>query len=300
MSTPHSIVSGGTGLVGRFIVEGLLAAGHRVTVLGRNAPPEGHFSGAVAFAPMTLEPTSISTALFEGADFFVHAAFDHLPGRYRGGEGDDAAGFRRRNLDGSIAMFRAARAAGVARTVFLSTRAVYGPRAPGAMLDETDACRPDTLYGEVKLAGEEALSQLSGERFTGVSLRVTGVYGAAGSGRSHKWAGLFEDYLSGREIAPRVATEVHGEDVGSAVRLMLTLPAAKLVGGAFNVSDLLLDRHDLLALVAQETGCRNPLPRAADRSAVNVMKTDHLRALGWTPAGMALLRRTVPELLGRR
>ncbi|EIM72113.1 NAD-dependent epimerase/dehydratase [Nitratireductor aquibiodomus RA22] len=131
MSTPHSIVSGGTGLVGRFIVEGLLAAGHRVTVLGRNAPPEGLFSGAVAFAPMTLEPTSISTALFEGADFFVHAAFDHLPGRYRGGEGDDAAGFRRRNLDGSIAMFRAARAAGVARTVFLSTRAVYGPRAPG-------------------------------------------------------------------------------------------------------------------------------------------------------------------------
>ncbi|MCC5779205.1 NAD(P)-dependent oxidoreductase [Nitratireductor sp. B36] len=300
MSGPHSIVSGGTGLVGRFIVEALLAAGHRVTVIGRNAPREGLFSGAVAFAPMTLEPTSILTTLFEGADFFVHAAFDHLPGRYRGGEGDDAAGFRRRNLEGSIAMFRAARAAGVARTVFLSTRAVYGPRKPGAMLDETDACRPDTLYGEVKLAAEEALSQLSGDGFSGVSLRVTGVYGPAGTGRSHKWESLFEDYLSGREITPRIATEVHGEDVGSAVRILLTSPAEKIASGLFNVSDLTLDRSELLALVARETGSENPLPPAADRDAVNAMKTERLRALGWAPGGWALLERSVPLLLGRR
>ncbi|MFC5585490.1 NAD-dependent epimerase/dehydratase family protein [Nitratireductor kimnyeongensis] len=300
MTTPHSIVSGGTGLVGRFIVEALLAAGHRVTVLGRNAPPEGFFSKPLTFAPMELEPTSISTALFEGAAFFVHAAFDHAPGKYRGGEADDADGFRRRNLEGSVAMFRAARAAGVARTVFLSTRAVYGLRDPGVMLDERDVCRPDTLYGEVKLAAEEALSQLSGENFAGVSLRVTGVYGPAGYGRSHKWESLFADYLAGREIAPRVASEVHGEDVGSAVRMMLTLPANKLAGGVFNVSDLVVDRHDLLALVAEETGCKNPLPRVADCRAINVMKTDLLCALGWSPAGRALLGQTVRELLGVR
>ncbi|WP_292896697.1 NAD-dependent epimerase/dehydratase family protein [Nitratireductor sp.] len=300
MSAPHSIVSGGTGLVGRFIVEALLAAGHRVTVLGRNAPPEGFFSRSVAFAPVELEPTSVSTALFEGTDFFVHAAFDHAPGKYRGGEGDDAEGFRRRNLEGSVAMFRAARVAGVARTVFLSTRAVYGQRDPGAMLDETDVCCPDTLYGEVKLAAEEALSQFSGDGFAGVSLRVTGVYGPVGNGRSHKWESLFADYLAGREIAPRIATEVHGEDVGAAVRMMLTLPAEQIASGRFNVSDLILDRRELLALVARETGRGNPLPPAADRDAVNAMKTDRLRALGWTPGGWALLERSVPLLLGRR
>lgn len=297
MSMPHSIVSGGTGLVGRFIVEALLTAGHRVTIMGRNAPPDGFFSEPVAFAPLRLEPASISTALFEGADFFVHAAFDHAPGKYRGGEGDDAEGFRRRNLDASLALFRAARAAGVSRTVFLSTRAVYGPRAPGVMLDEMETCLPDTLYGEVKRAAEEALSALCDDRFLGVSLRVTGVYGPAGIGRRHKWAGLFEDYLAGREIAPRAATEVHGEDVGSAVRLMLEAPVAALAEGLFNVSDLVLDRRDLLALVARETGCDNALPEAADRSAVNAMHTERLRALGWNPGGEALLERTVRKLL---
>ncbi|WP_295813206.1 NAD(P)-dependent oxidoreductase [uncultured Nitratireductor sp.] len=298
MTAPHSIVSGGTGLVGRFIVEALLAAGHRVTILGRRAPAEAYYSQAVAFAPMELEPTLISTALFEGADFFVHAAFDHAPGKYRGGEGDDAAGFRRRNLDGSIAVFRAARAAGVKRAVFLSTRAVYGPRPPGAMLDEIDLCHPDTLYGSVKLAAERALSEMSGDGFVGISLRVTGVYGSAGNGRSHKWATLFDDYLAGRTVAPRVATEVHGDDVGAAARLILEVPAKSLAGGIFNVSDLILDRRDLLALLARESGCDNPLPDEGDISAVNAMKTDRLRALGWSPGGTALLKRTVPELLG--
>ncbi|WP_367718451.1 NAD(P)-dependent oxidoreductase [Nitratireductor sp. GISD-1A_MAKvit] len=299
MTTPHSIVSGGTGLVGRFIVEALLTAGHRVTVLGRKAPPDGFFSEPVAFAPMKLDPISVSTGLFEGADFFIHAAFDHLPGKYRGGEGDDAEGFRRRNLDGSIALFQAARTAGVSRVVFLSSRAVYGPCPPGMMLDESDVCRPDTLYGEVKLAAEDALTKLSGDGFHGVSLRVTGVYGPAGEGRLHKWAGLFEDFLSGREIAPRVATEVHGQDVGTAVRLVLEQSAVRVSGKVFNVSDLVLDRRDILALVARSTGSGNTLPDAGDASMVNAMSTKRLHALGWSPGGMPLLEKTVPDLLAR-
>ncbi|MCR4268258.1 NAD(P)-dependent oxidoreductase [Nitratireductor sp. ZSWI3] len=299
MSAPHGIVSGGTGLVGRFIVEALLSAGYRVTVAGRHAPADGFFSAPVPFTPLALEPTAVSAALFEGADVFVHAAFDHLPGRYRGGEGDDAAGFRRRNLDGSLALFRAARSAGVSRTVFLSTRAVYGPRPPGAMLDEDEDCRPDTLYGAVKLAAEQELAALCGPAFAGASLRVTGVYGPAGPGRRHKWAGLFEDYLAGRPVAPRAATEVHGADVAAAVRLMLEAPADTVSKRVFNVSDIVLDRRDLLALVAQETGCAHPLPEAADIAAVNAMKTGRLRTLGWRPGGAALLQQTVMELSAR-
>ncbi|MGO4841098.1 NAD-dependent epimerase/dehydratase family protein, partial [Rhizobiaceae sp. 2RAB30] len=41
MRRPRTLVSGGTGLVGRFIVEHLATAGHDVTVVGRNAPTEG-------------------------------------------------------------------------------------------------------------------------------------------------------------------------------------------------------------------------------------------------------------------
>ena len=45
----------------------------------------------------------------------VHAALEHVPGRYRGGEGDDPPRFWQLNVDGSVALLAAAREAGVAR-----------------------------------------------------------------------------------------------------------------------------------------------------------------------------------------
>ncbi|WEX11179.1 NAD(P)-dependent oxidoreductase [Chelativorans sp. AA-79] len=295
MSTPRTVVSGGTGYVGRFIVESLLAAGHDVTVIGRRPPADGFFSKPVHFASLSLEPEAITSAPFEGVDFFVHGAFDHEPGKYRGGEGNNPQGFRRRNLDGSAALFAAAKTVGVRRTVFLSSRAVYGSHSPGVWFSETVEARPDTLYGEVKLGAEQALSALRGPGFQGVSLRVTGVYGPGGPGRPHKWTGLVADYLAGREIAPRAGTEVHGRDVAAAVRLVLELPTPDDV--ILNVSDLLVDRRDILAIVKRELGSSHPLPEAADKGAVNAMRTDRLAALGWRPGGRKLLEESILELL---
>ncbi|WP_274426605.1 NAD-dependent epimerase/dehydratase family protein [Chelativorans sp. YIM 93263] len=295
MSKPRTIVSGGTGYVGRFIVEELLAAGHAVTVLGRKTPPPGFFSEGVGFHPLTLDPETASKVPFAGADFLVHAAFDHVQGKYRGGEGDDPDGFRRRNLDGTTALFEAAKAAGVRRSVFLSSRAVYGPRPRGLELHEDDEPKPDTLYGEVKLMGERALERIAGAGFEGVNLRVTGVYGPAGPGRAHKWAELFADYLAGRKIAPRAATEVQGEDVASAVRLVLE---TELLGETvFNLSDLIIDRRDLLAIVKRLTGAAHGLPEAGDKKALNVMNTERLRGLGWQPGGLELFEKTISRLL---
>lgn len=290
------LVTGGTGFVGRFIVERLARAGHAVAVMGRNPPPAGFFTRPVGFIAGGLDPLVDQTDALRGIDHLVHAAFDHLPGKYRGGEGDDPVSFRRRNRDGSVALFDAAKRAGVRRAVFLSSRAVYGQQRPGAVLDETMEPFPDTLYGGVKLSAERALRALSGDGFTAVSLRVTGVYGPAALGRAHKWAELFSDYRAGRPLAPHVATEVHGDDVAAAVELALAhddLPE----DGLLNVSDLVLDRRDLLAIVRSATACPHPLPEAADASPLNVMSTDRLRALGWRPGGQPLLERTVRALL---
>ncbi|MDP3896248.1 MAG: NAD(P)-dependent oxidoreductase [Mesorhizobium sp.] len=291
------LVTGGTGFVGRFIVERLARAGRAVTVMGRTPPPAGFFTHPVGFVAGSLDPAADHTSALQGIDHLVHAAFDHRPGRYRGGEGDDPVAFRRRNRDGSIALFDAARRAGVTRAVFLSSRAVYGLQKPGAILHETTEPLPDTLYGGVKLSAERALHALSDARFTGVSLRVTGVYGPAAPGRAHKWTGLFSDYLAGRPVAPRVAAEVHGDDVAAAVQLALDCQDPP-EDGLLNVSDLVLDRRGLLAIVRDATGCPHPLPDAADASTLNVMATDRLRALGWRPGGHALLERTVRALLG--
>lgn len=288
-----TLVSGGTGLVGRFAVEALLEAGREVRVMGRTPPSEGFFSAPVEFVEGTLDPDRDQSAAFTGVRHFVHAAFDHAPGKYRGGEGDDPASFRRRNLDGSVALFEAAKRAGVERSVFLSSRAVYGVQPLGAMLSEETEPRPDTLYGEVKLKAERALAALSSDHFAGVSLRVTGVYGPSRPGQPHKWSVLFRDYLDGRPIAPRRATEVHGVDVAAAVLLALDAPA---VAPILNVSDIVLDHRDLLGVVQAITGCGHALPPAFTEP-LNEMATGLLRGLGWRPGGRSLLEQTVGSLL---
>ena len=291
------LVSGGTGFVGRFIVEHLLAHGHDVTVAGRSPPAAGFFSKEVAFVPLSLDPDLDQSAAFKDIDHFVHAAFSHLPGKYRGGEGDDPDGFRRANLDGSVRLFEEARQAGIGRCVFLSSRAVYGPQPPGLLLIEATPPRPETLYGQVKLAAERRLQALCTPNFIATSLRVTGVYGPAGPRRSQKWQSLFEDYLAGRPASARAGTEVHGDDVASAVRLMLEADAAATSGSVFNVSDLLVDTRTVLAIVREATACPHPLPPAADLAAFNPMAIDKIRTLGWTPGGAARLRAVVTDLV---
>lgn len=284
-------VTGATGYAGRFIVENLLAAGDEVIALTRLPPPEVAFSRPVRHRRFDLaDPGSVDLS---GTDALVHAALSHVPGRYRGGEGDDPAGFLRRNVEGSARLFHAAGAAGLRRIVFLSSRAVYGPKPPGTPLREDMACAPDTLYGQAKLAAEDALRRC-GLRW--VSLRATGIYGSAGPGRSHKWAGLFADFAAGRPIAPRVGTEVHGADLAALVRLALTGAADALPDPVLNASDILLDRADLLALWGGIAGIPHAPPPRADAASFNVPDTGRARSLGWAPGGMARLEATLRAL----
>lgn len=275
-------VTGGTGLVGRFIVNGLLSDGHDVTVMTRTPPQPGFFLREVAHRPYDLDAGPPRLA---GLDAVVHAAFDHLPGRYRGGEGDDPAGFLRRNLDGSKHLFQAAAEAG-ARVIFISTRAVYGPQQ--GVLTEDMECRPDTLYGQAKLAAEQALLA-SGQ--PAMILRATGVYGAPGPGQRHKWADLFDDFAAGRPIAPRVGTEVHGD--GLALAVSRGLDGAE---GVYNVSDILLDRRDLLEEWGAVTGINGHLSDRADASRFNKMSTARLESLGWRAGGMDALRASLRDM----
>jgi nucleoside-diphosphate-sugar epimerase len=262
----HVLLTGAGGTVGRFVAPALAAAGHRVTRLGR--------SGDVAWSLEDRAPR------LPAADALVHLAFDHVPGRYRGGEGDDPARFRRLNLDGTRRLFDAV---GGARIVFLSSRAVYGDHRRAQLLEETDPPEPDSLYGEVKLEAERAI----GDR--GASLRATGVYG----GRPHKWQDLFASYLRGDPVTPRRATEIHGQDIASAVLALL----ADVRTGAFNASDLLLDRHDLLSRVQAVTGCPHPPPPPADGRPPGVMATRRLRLTGWRPGGLPRLDAFLREAL---
>ncbi len=260
------LLTGATGIVGGFVAPALAAAGHEVAPLARRG---AGLRWSLDAAPPPLPP----------AEALVHLAFAHKPGAYRGGEGDDPEGFLARNRDGSLALFDAARGAGVGRIVFLSSRAVYGDSRRGETLRETDAPRPDSLYGAMKWEVERALGP------GGAALRATGVYGRAPGASEHKWSRLFADHLAGRPTPARQATELHGADLAAAVVLLLDRPG----DGAFNASDLLVDQADLLAGLAARLGRDLPPPPRAAGPAPGVMATDRLRALGWAPGGAARL-----------
>lgn len=279
-------ITGGTGLVGRFLTQEVLDAGEHVTLLGR-APAPAFFKGAVTVQPWRLG----QRPQLKGHDLLIHCAFAHVPGRYRGGEGDDPAGFIAANQDGTAALFDAARDAGASRVLFLSSRAVYGDYPDGTRLDENLTPRPDTLYGRVKLHSEQRLEDMSSDVFAGISIRATGVYGPAGPDRRHKWADLFDDFRAGRCITPRRGTEVHGDDLAAAARLLRGAPA-----GAYNLSDMIVDRHELLTLVAalEKRDTRPPAPSTAP---VSQMSTTRIRGLGWRPGGLEKLKQALPGLI---
>ncbi|MFD1341940.1 NAD-dependent epimerase/dehydratase family protein [Litorisediminicola beolgyonensis] len=263
-------LTGAGGIVGGFIARALLRASHKVLPLGR---PGWTLGGP--------DPD------LTGVEALVHCAFDHAPGRYRGGDRGDPVRFRALNLDGSSALFDAAERQGVTRIVFLSSRAVFDGYPPGTVLAEDLAPCPTESYGRIKAEAEARLARLS---LSSASLRATGVYGP---GHANKWRGLFTEYLAGRPIQPRLASEVHGEDLAAAVLLLLENPQ---ITGAVHCSDILLDRHDLLSDVRMLTDCPHPPPSRAAR-APNVLDCSRLRALGWRPGGEALLRASLPILL---
>ena len=264
-------LTGASGIIGRYAARALCRAGHDVTpldrahgwTLGQPAPLQGH-------------------------DALIHCAFAHAPGRYRGGEGDDPAAFVAANLDGTRALFDQAVRDGVGRVLFLSSRAVHDGHPPGMRLPDDLPAAPTTLYGQVKAGAEAHLATLP---LTGCAIRATGVYGP---GPAHKWHALFSDYLSGRPIPPRVATEVHAADLARTLVLLLSAPTPP---PTVNCSDLVLDHHDLLAIVRDATGSRHPLPPCADASRLRIPECTALIAAGWRPGGQPLLRRTVRRLL---
>ncbi len=265
-------ITGASGLVGRFVVGWASAAGHEVQNLSR---VNGYSLG--------------DRPDLTGVDLLIHSAFSHISGRYRGGEGNDPEGFTRTNLDGSVALFEAAKTSGVKRVVFLSSRAVYGDYPAGTLLTENLTPRPDTLYGEVKLRAEDALARLSDANFIGQSIRATGVYGAIGA--DNKWAKMFADFAAGITPPPRAGTEVHGLDLARAIEVLGKAPS-----GVYNISDITIDTRDLLERVATLTGALTPLPERQTKP-VSAMSTERLERYGWTKGGWEQLEQTLASLI---
>jgi nucleoside-diphosphate-sugar epimerase len=161
------LVTGATGFIGSHLVERLRADGHEVAALARGP--------AKAAAVERLGARAVLGDLREegGLDAAVESAerVFHVAGLVKA---RNEAEYLEVNRDGTRRLAAAARRAGSARFVLVSSMAAAGPSTPGRRGGSDDPANPVTAYGRSKLAGEQVLREIE---IPSTILRPPMVYG---------------------------------------------------------------------------------------------------------------------------
>lgn len=165
------LVTGGTGFLGRRLVERLLAAGRPVAVLGRTPAPDLEARG-VRFIRGSLDEADAVRAACDGVSTVFHVAA-------KVGVWGDPAVYFRTNVLGTRALLEGCRAHGVARLVHTSTPSVVynGENLAGAdeSLPLTTSC--PSPYPLTKAMAEREVLAANGPALRTVALRPHLIWG---------------------------------------------------------------------------------------------------------------------------
>jgi nucleoside-diphosphate-sugar epimerase len=232
------LVAGDRGYIGAVLVPLLRAAGHDVVGrdLGRYAGCERGPYPAAEPGPATADIRDAQPAGLAGYDAVIClAALSNDPL----GHLSPAATYSI-NLDGTLALARAARQAGVPRFLFASSCSLYGAAGSAGVTEDADMA-PVTPYGETKAMAERELSKLAGDSFSPVYLRNATAYGASPRLRLDivvnnltavaRTTGQVRMESDGTPWRPLV----HVEDISRAFLAMLEAPRELIHDQAFNV-----------------------------------------------------------------
>ena len=186
---PIAIVTGGAGFIGSHMVDLLVDKGYRIRVLdnltgGRAANLAHHqSSGQVSLDERDIRAIEPGDALFNDARYVFHFA----------GIGDIVPSIERPvdymsvNVQGTVKMLEAARAAGVAKFVYAASSSCYGlAQVPTS---ETNPIDPQYPYALSKYLGEQAafhwhrvyrlpVNSIRIFNAYGIRSRTSGAYGA--------------------------------------------------------------------------------------------------------------------------
>lgn len=305
-------LTGASGTVGEFVLRALLARGHSVVALSRNRRAELKDEQALSWLVGDISDTAVQQALLTDTDALIHTAFTHVPGRYRGGEGNDPQAFWRANFLSTLSLLTLAETAATSRVVLISSRAVFDAIGnhdvdPDSRIDDSARPAPNTHYGALKAATEH-LAQTFVEQYnlSVTTLRPTGIYGVRSAHTQSKWYSLSKRALSGftsNDALPdeRLATEVHGDDVASAIMLLLEADDTQVAGRVFNCSDIALSRRELVAAFNDIAAGRS-IEHRFHRLHPEIwpprsLRCDALSRLGWKPGGRDALIASLCELI---
>ena len=226
-TTMKILVTGATGKVGSRFVPRLLAKGHEVSILARDAVKASALAelGARIVTGNLFNADSLPPAV-EGMDAVVH-----LAALFR--TFTDNEGIVKTNHEGTVALADAAIAAGVKRFIFVSTGNVYSPgyKHPAKEDDPVNINDP-RAYSSSKIAAEQEL--LSLYKNTGFDVRVLRLGFVYGDKDPHI-AEIIPLLKKMKRHSGSRMHMVHHLDVAQALILLLNMDG--LNGEVFNVVD---------------------------------------------------------------
>ncbi|MGB2952130.1 MAG: NAD-dependent epimerase/dehydratase family protein [Gaiellaceae bacterium] len=246
------LVTGGTGFLGRAIVERLIRESDRVKALARSED-SARSLGALGAEPVRGDILDLEalTSGMRGCDVVYHAA-----GANAFCVRDPSPMFEV-NVEGSRTVVLAAARAGVRRVVYTSSAATLG-EARGTVGSETSFHRGWFLsdYERSKFEAERAV--LASARETGVEVVCVNPASVQGPGRSGGSARLLLDYVNGR-LKAVVDSQLSLVDIADCTDGHLLAGAKGKPGERYVLSGATLTVREGLALVARLAGVDQPL-----------------------------------------
>lgn len=149
------LVTGGAGFIGSHLVDQLLATGEDVTVLDDFSTgsldnlSEARATGRLRIIEGSVLDAAAVDAALEDCDRAYHLAVQCV--RRSLGNPHQSHDV---NATGTLNVLEGARRRGVARFVYCSSSEVYGNTSSDLLHEDTTICKPVTVYGAAKLAGE--------------------------------------------------------------------------------------------------------------------------------------------------
>ena len=296
-------VTGGAGYIGSATAEGLIKAGHSVTVY--DSLVTGHRAAVPAGANFINAGLEDSRALMEALTSNKFDAIMHFAAFIEAGESmRDPGKFFRNNFSNSLQLIETAVQAGIKKLVFSSTAAVY--QSSEQPLTEESAIGPTNVYGHTKLMTEQAIEwyrQIHGLHFA--ALRYFNACGALpGRGEAHQPEShliprVLEIALGKAESATIFGTDYPTPD-GTCIRDYIHIAdlvsAHILALGALDSKDRMIYNigsgngfsvREVIETARQVTGHAIPVVesprRPGDSSRLVASPQKIISELGWTP-----------------